>query len=128
MWFFSPVILQVRVISSCFTCVRHLLLFYRLPKYQPCCLVSKKKKKKKGNWIHAARHCQKNVKEWDSKIWNEKGSLTSATIEVNFDSLKLTRLLSCGVQSILSFQHHFHCIVGKTRDFPKPSLKINPSK
>ena len=32
-----------------------------------------------------------------------KGSLTSATIEVNFDSFNLSKLLSCVVQSVSSF-------------------------
>ena len=36
----------------------------------------------------------------------------------NFDPLKLTKLLSCGVQSVSSFQCPTRCFVGKTRDFP----------
>ena len=42
----------------------------------------------------------------------------SATIKANFDSFKLTPLLSCGVQSVSSFPRHLRCIVGKTRGFP----------
>lgn len=38
-------------------------------------------------------------------------------------NLKLTRLLSWTVQSVPTFQHHVHCIVGKSRDFL--NLKIN---
>ena len=55
--------------------------------------------------------------EWEGVI----GSLTSATCTANFNltmNLKLTRLLSHGVQSVLSFWRCMHYIVGKTRDFP----------
>ena len=34
---------------------------------------------------------------------------------MNFDSLKLTRLLSCGVQSVLSLKRHARYIVGKKK-------------
>ena len=37
---------------------------------------------------------------------------------MNFDSLKLTRLLSCGVQAVSSFPRHARCIVGETKDSP----------
>ena len=62
------------------------------------------------------REGQENL-EWEGVI----GSLTSATIEMNFDSLKLRQLQSYSVQSVSSFQHHLHCIVGKTMD----SLDLN---
>ena len=61
----------------------------------------------------------KDHEEKVRKILN--GSLTSATIKMNFDSLKLRQLQSCSVQSVSSFQHHLHCIVGKTMD----SLDLN---
>ena len=57
-----------------------------------------------ANWIHASRHItddregQENL-EWEAVI----GSVSSATIQVNFDSLKLTQLLSCSDQLVLSF-------------------------
>ena len=73
------------------------------------------------SWIRAHR----DVLEWEEVI----GSLKSATIKLNFHStldLKLTRLLSWGVQSVTVFQHHAHCTVGKTGDFP--DLKITTSK
>ena len=52
------------------------------------------------------------------------GSLTSATVEVNFDPLKLRRLLSCGVQSALSFYVKL-CIVGKRMEFPDLNINIS---
>ena len=42
-------------------------------------------------------------------------ALTSMTIEMNFDSLKLTRLLSGGIQSVWSFRHHLRCIVTENK-------------
>ena len=44
---------------------------------------------------------------------------------MNFDSLKLTWLSSCSVQSISSFQHHLRCIVGKRGDLRCLKLNIN---
>ena len=69
-------------------------------------------------------------------------SLTSATIAANFDSalnLKLTRLLSRGVQSASSFRRHPHCTVAKKEEEEKkkkkkekkkdfPDLEINTSQ
>ena len=50
----------------------------------------------------------------------------SAAIEVNFVSLKPTRLLLYGVQWLSSLRRHLRCIVCKTRDFL--DLKINRMK
>ena len=41
-------------------------------------------------------------------------------------NLKLTRLLSCGLESVSSFRLHARCIASNTRDFP--DLKINTSQ
>ena len=67
------------------------------------------------------REGQENL-EWEEVI----GSLTCAAIEVNFDSLKPTRLLPYSVQWLSSLRRHLRCIVGKTRDFL--DLKINTIK
>ena len=64
-------------------------------------------------WIHASRHIVTiNIDSEEETVNSEwegvNGSLMSATIMVNFNwtlNLKLTRLLSWGVQSVLSFQH-----------------------
>ena len=64
------------------------------------------------------REGQENL-EWEEVI----GSLMSAAIEVNFDSLKPTRLLPYGVQWLSSLRRYLRCIVGKTRD--SLDLKIN---
>ena len=69
-------------------------------------------------------HNQHSQRRGDRKISNGKGvvgSLTFATIEVNFDQtfeLKMTRLFSCDVQSASIFRRHARWIVGKTTEFP----------
>ena len=60
--------------------------------------------------------------EWEGVI----GSLTSATCTANFNltmNLKLTRLLSHGIQSVSSFHCHTNSSVGKTSDFPDLKIK-----
>lgn len=52
------------------------------------------------------------------------GSLTSATIQVNFDCLQLTRLLACCVQLVSRFWHHLRCIIGNIRDFPDLPFRV----
>ena len=68
-----------------------------------------------------AKRAQKNL-ECDRII----GSLTSASIEVNFDSLKTDKALSCGVQSPSRFRGHARWIDGKKMEFPV--LKMNLRK
>ena len=46
--------------------------------------------------------------------------------ELQVDALKLTRLMSCGVQSVSDFRRLARYILGKTMEFP--DLKINTSK
>ena len=70
-----------------------------------------------------AKKREENLK-WEREI----GSLIYATIAMNFDwtlSLKLTRLLSCDVQWVLSVGCHTYSTVDKTKDLP--SLKNNAS-
>ena len=58
---------------------------------------------------------QENLK-WEGVLGSVMS--TSTTVKVNFDSLKLMRLLSCNVQLALSFQLRVHCIAGETMEFP----------
>ena len=52
---------------------------------------------------------------------------TCTASEVNFESLKLTRLLPCSVQSVLSSRRHSRCTVGKTSDFSDLKIKATNS-
>ena len=67
----------------------------------------------------AAKRRQENLK-WEGVI----GSLTFATIEVNFDWTWID--LAVVMQCPISFQCHLRCIVDKTKDLP--SLEINTNK
>ena len=64
-------------------------------------------------------HTQQRAKRGqNSLIWQGvTGSRVSAiaNIKVNFESVKLTRLLSCGVQSAWRFWRHVRCITDQTR-------------
>ena len=55
--------------------------------------------------IQMVKKRQANL-EWEGVT----GSLTSATISLNLEP----KLLSCSIQSVLSFWHHVCCNVGKT--------------
>ncbi len=62
------------------------------------------------------------------------GPLTSAAIKVNFASLKLTWLLSCGVQSALDIKRHARYIADLKKKEKKkdkqefPDLTLNVGK
>ena len=64
-------------------------------------------------------------KERDRKISKEKGPFGDGCRLVNFYSLKLSRLLSCRVQSVSSFRRQLRCNFGKTKAFPDLDITTN---
>ena len=73
-------------------------------------------------------HDQHRRRRGDRKISNGKGSLRHWHLlqSQRTLNLKLTRLLSRDMQSVLSVRRHARCIVGKTRDLR--DLKIHRSQ
>ena len=84
----------------------------------------------KRNYIRASRRIIINTdsEEGTGKSRIGKGWLGHRHLLVlkwTFDSLKLARPLSYGVQLASSFRHHARCIVGETMEFPNLKITIN---
>ena len=84
-------------------------------------------------WIHTSRHIIINTdgKEGTGKSWMGRGHWISDICCYGSELLtlwkqKLTRLLSCSVQSASSLQCHGHCLIGKTVKYCH--LKVNIGK
>lgn len=71
-------------------------------------------------------HQDTDDKKWTIKISNGMGSLAHwRLLQPNwtFDSLKPTRLLSRGAQSVSTFRRHLRCIVGQNKGLPRSKNK-----
>ena len=95
----------------------------------PCTVADCKLIKK--NLIHASRDIIMNTdsKEETGKSQMGRGHWVTDIWAIQLQqtlNLKLTRLLSHSVQSVLSFWHHARCIVRTTREFPSSKDRYKP--